>query len=92
MVSTAAEAVPTSAPRPFSYPFTLPVMHLPVAVGAQCQEVLHGVVPQPRPRSNVVNLEIEKTPTGLTSPAIASQHLVAELAVGFWIELEPGSL
>ena len=91
-MSTALEVSLASAPRPFSYPFTLLVMHLPVALGAQCHEILHGVAPRPRPRSNVVNLEIEKTSAELASPAIPSQDLVAELAVGSWIELKPGSL
>jgi hypothetical protein len=52
-------------------------MSLLVTTGAECDEVLLGVVAQPAAWVDVVDLEAGKTPAMLAAPAIPLQHLLA---------------
>ncbi len=59
--------------------------------GAEGDQVWLGIVAKSAPGMYVVNLEIGRAAAGLAAPAIPLQHLVAELAVGFWVKAEPGA-
>ena len=59
--------------------------------GAERDEVLFGVVSQSASWVDVVDLEVCRIAAGLAAPAIALQHLLAELAVRVRVEVEPGA-
>ncbi len=61
-----------------------------VTTRAEGYEVWLGVVAEPAPRADVVDLEVGTTPAGLAAPAIALQHLLAKSTVGLGVEAEPG--
>ncbi len=65
-------------------------MSLLVTTGAECDEVLLGVVSESASWVDVVDLEVGTTPAGLAAPAVPFQHLLAQLAIGFWVEAESG--
>ncbi len=48
-----------------------------VALGAEGDEVLLGIVAQTAARVEVMNLEVGTTPAGLAAPAVSLQHLLA---------------
>ena len=50
-----------------------------------------GVVAEPAPRLDVVDLEVGRAAAGLAVPAVPLQYLLAELAIGLGIELEAGT-
>ncbi len=66
-------------------------MGIPVTGGAEGDEVWLGVVAQSASWVDVVDLEVSTTPAGLAAPAIALQHLLAQLTIGFWVEPEVGA-
>ena len=49
-----------------------------------------GVVSESASWVDVVDLEVRRTAAGLAAPAVALQHLLAELAVGVGVETETG--
>ncbi len=51
---------------------------------------MFGIVAQSPPRVDVVDLEIGCASAVLAVPAVALQHLLAELAVRVRVEAEPG--
>lgn len=65
-------------------------MHMPVTIRAEGDEVLLGVVSESASWMDVVNLKIGHPAAGLAAPAVPLQHLLAQLAIGFWVEAEPG--
>ena len=65
-------------------------MDILVAGGAEGNQVVLGIVSQPAPGVNVVDLEVCAPPAVLAAPPIALQHLVAELAVRVRVEAEAG--
>ncbi len=66
-------------------------MGILMTAGAEGDEVWLGVVSQPAPRTDMMNLELSKTAAMLAAPAIALQHLLAQSTVGVRVEAEPGA-
>ena len=65
-------------------------MGILMTAGAEGDEVWLGVVSQPAPRTDMMNLELSKTAAMLAAPAIALQHLLAQSTVGVRVEAKPG--
>ncbi len=62
-------------------------MNVGVAEGAEGDQVFFGVVARVAAKLLVMNLQVRHRAAGLTPPAIAAKHLVAELFVR--IEVQP---
>ena len=56
-------------------------MDVTVAISAERDQIVVGVVTQPASRANVVDLKKIGAATGLASPAVALQHFGAEVAI-----------
>jgi hypothetical protein len=65
--------------------FTLSVNFL-VAPRAKSYKIFYGIIPKAAPPSNVMDLKILHAPARLTSPAIALQNSLAELAISFGLK------
>ncbi len=61
-----------------------------MTAGAEGDEVGLGIVAQSPPRVDVVDLEVGRAAAGLAAPAIALQHLLAQLTMGLRVEAKPG--
>jgi len=55
-------------------------MQVVVALGADRDQILPGIVAHPTARLDVVNLQLGQRPAALAAPAIALQHLAAQLS------------
>ena len=66
-------------------------MDTPVARGAEGDEVWLGVVAEPAPRLDVVDLEVSRPAAGLAAPTIPLQYLLAKSTVGLRVEPEAGA-
>ena len=56
-------------------------MHVFVAIGTPCDQVLFDVATRMAPELEVVHLQVVHTTAYLASPAIALQHLLMQFAV-----------
>ncbi len=61
-------------------------MHILVALGAESDQILVGIVSEAAPRVDMVNLQFSQSPTVLAAPPIALQHLCTQSLKGFRIE------
>ena len=66
-------------------------MQLLVTPGTESDQVLFGIVSQPAAQVDVVDLEVGAPAAVLAAPAIALQHLLAQLTIGLRVEPEPGA-
>jgi hypothetical protein len=57
-------------------------VHLSMATGAQCDQVLFGVVARLAAKLFVMDFQVRHPPAGLTPPAIAAQDLLPEALIG----------
>jgi hypothetical protein len=60
-------------------------MGITVAISAEGDQVFVGVVTQPAPRTEVVNLKTSGAAAVLASPTITLQHFGAEFAIRIWV-------
>jgi hypothetical protein len=63
-------------------------MHTDVTFSAQGNQVLLGIVATATPKFFVMNLKVGHGVARLTSPTVATQHLVAEIVILLGIELQ----
>ncbi len=61
-----------------------------VAIHAQGEQILLGIVAQTAAWVEVMNLELGRTAAVLEAPAVPLQHLLAKSTVGVRIEAESG--
>ena len=66
-------------------------MHKSVAACAQGDEIMRGVVSDPAPLVDVVNVELARVPAALAAPAIPLQYPLSLFPVRLAIELHPRS-
>ena len=59
-----------------------------MALGAKSDEILSRIIAQAAPRLNVMDLKIFRSPADLATPAVPLQDLMAELTVGFSVQLQ----
>ena len=67
-------------------------MNLSMALRAESDQILFGIVPRLAAKLSVVNLKIVHGAARLASPAVAVEHLVAKLVVGVGIQSQTGIL
>jgi hypothetical protein len=61
-----------------------------MACAAKCDEVFFRITSQKASRLHVMDLEIFGTSASLTSPAITSEHVLAEAPIGISVQTKPG--
>ena len=66
-------------------------MDVTVAISTERDQIFVNVVTQQASRAHVVDLETIGTAAILASPAVALQHLGAELAIRIWVEPKSGA-
>jgi len=62
------------------------MVSLPMACSAHCDEVHFGVISQATAKFLVVNFQVQHRTARLTTPAIATQHMLPEPLIGRSIE------
>ena len=62
-----------------------------VAAYAKSDQIALGIVPQPTSGNDMVDLKVLNAAALLAPPAIALQHLLAKLAIGFRSQANAGS-
>ncbi len=65
-------------------------MDLPMAGRAKGDEVCFRIATQTASRLDVMDLEIFRTSTSLTAPAIAFEHLLPEATISTLAQAKPG--
>ena len=63
-------------------------MHLFVAFGAECDQVLFHIATRLAAELEVVDLQILHATADLASPAVALQHLLMQVAIACGVEFE----
>ncbi len=56
-----------------------------VTTGAEGNQIFLGIVSQPTPRIDMVNLKFSGTPASLAAPPIPLKHPLVELPVRLWL-------
>ena len=65
-------------------------MGFPMTYTANGDEVCFRITPQKASRLDVMDLEIFRTSTSLTAPAIAFEHLLPEATISTLAQAKPG--
>src|SRR5713101_4668150 len=61
-------------------------MQVVVASGADCDQILQGIVAHPTARLDVVHLKLDDAAAKLAAPPVALQHLSAQPSIGFRVK------
>ncbi len=67
-------------------------MDISVAVDAEGNQILLGVVSQSTPWLYMMNLQTSKASTILAVPPVPLQHLTTKFPIGLWVETQAWSL
>jgi hypothetical protein len=80
------------SPRRPRWSLPAPPVAFSVAIGAECNQVVHHVPAKSTPGLYVMNLQVLHGSAVLALPTISFQHLVSDHGVFFWRAFEPGLL
>jgi hypothetical protein len=61
-------------------------MQVVVALGADRDQILPGIVAHPTARLHMMHLKLSDAPTKLAAPPVAIEHLPAQFSIGFRVE------
>ena len=91
-VPALATTIPIAPSRRPRWSLPAPPVAFSMAIGAECNQVVHHVPAKLTPGLHVMNLQVLHGTAVLASPTISFQHLVSDPGVFFRRAFQPGLL